>query len=176
MQAIQAVECRVFYMMLLTNTKIYMTVYFQNWLRYKVTFLTVQLSSDGGFQGGVKIVMSERPVGWEIESTYYHRSKVVSCLIVTELKRTPLVGAYLPQLTLDHLPDLEEALKRFRDPIVLGDLNVDLDEARILQSQRVSDLLVENGLIDLVHHFRQRHRLWNMKAPSPAWYCPPVNM
>ena len=44
---------------------------------------------------------------------------------------------------LEHLPDLEEALQHFRDPIVPGDLNVDLDEARILWSQRVSDLLAE---------------------------------
>ena len=50
MQAIQVVECRGFYMMLLTNTKIYTTVYCQNWLRYKVTFLTVQLSSNGDFR------------------------------------------------------------------------------------------------------------------------------
>ena len=32
-------------------------------------------------------------------------------------------------------------MQRFRDPIVLGDLNVDLDEARRLQIQRVLDLL-----------------------------------
>ena len=44
---------------------------------------------------------------------------------------------------LEHLPDLEEALQPFSDPIVLGDLNMDLEEMRILWSQRVSDLLAE---------------------------------
>ena len=51
---------------------------------------------------------------------------------------------------MKHLPDLEEALQRFRDPIVLGDLNVDLAESRISQRQSVSEFLAEYGLIDLV--------------------------
>ena len=136
--------------MLLTNTKIYMTVYFQNWLRYKVTFLTVQLSRDGGFQGRVGIVMCERPVGWEIESTCYHGLNVVSCKIVTRLARTPLVKLYLQPSMLEHLPNLDEALQCFRDPIVMFYLNADTNKARSTWRQSVLALLVEYRLIDLV--------------------------
>ena len=78
---------------------------------------------------------------------------MVNCEIFNGLTRTPLVGVYLPPLILEHLPDVEEALQRFRGPILLGDLNVDLNKARRLRSQRVSDLLTEYGLIDLVQHF-----------------------
>ena len=60
----------------------------------------------------------------------YHRLNVVSCEIVTRTTWNPLVGAYLPHLTLEHLPDLEESLQRFKDPIVLGDFNVYLDKER----------------------------------------------
>ena len=37
-------------------------------------------------------------------------------------QKTPLVGAYLPPSTLDHLPELEEVPNRFpgRYPIILG--------------------------------------------------------
>ena len=91
---------------------------------------------------------------------------MVSCKLVTRLIRTPLVGAYLPPSTLEHLPDLEEALKRFKDPIVLGGLNVDLNKARILRSQQVADLIVEYGLIYLVSHYCQRHRFRNLKTWS----------
>ena len=94
----------------------------------------------------------------------YHGPNVVSCNIVTGLTRTPLVGAYLPLSTLEHLPDLEEALQRFRGPIYLRGLNVDLYEARILHSQSVSDLLAEYGLIDLVRHFRQRFMFRDLKT------------
>ena len=44
---------------------------------------------------------------------------------------------------LEHLPDLEVALQPFRDPIVPGYLNVDLEETIILWSQRVSNILAE---------------------------------
>ena len=106
----------------------------------------------------------ESPFGWEIDSTHYHRPNLVSCDIVTGLTRTPLAGAYLPPSTLKHLTDLEEALQRFMEPIFLRDLNVDLDEERRPRSQRVADLLAKYGLIDLVRHFRQSRRFWNLKT------------
>ena len=60
----------------------------------------------------------------------YHGPNMVRCNIITGLTHTPLVGAYLPPLILEHLLDLEEALQRFRDPIFLGKLNVELEKAR----------------------------------------------
>ena len=107
-------------------------------------------SSSGGAQVGIRLVTRERPVVWGTESTRYHGTNLVNCKIVTGLTWTPLVGAYLTLSTLEHLYDLEEALQPFREPIVLGDLNVDLDKARKFWSQRVSDLLAEYVLIDLV--------------------------
>ena len=57
-------------------------------------------------------------------------------------------------------------MARFRgqNSIVLGDLNVDLDEAQNLRSQLVSDFLTEFGLINLMHHFRKRLRCCNLKT------------
>ena len=66
-------------------------------------------------------------------------------------------------MILEHLPGLEEALQRFIEPIVLGDLNVDLDKVRIPRIQRVAVLLAEYGILDLVHHFHQRNRFRNLK-------------
>ena len=80
----------------------------------------------------------------------YHRPNLVNCKVVTGLIRDPLVGAYLPPSMDKNLTDLEEALKRFKDPILLGDLNVDLNKARSRRCLEVADLLVEHGLIDLV--------------------------
>ena len=152
-QAIREVEREVFDMMMLTKTKIKSEAYSHNRLGYNVNFLAARPSSNRGTQGGVGLVTRERPVGWGVESTHYHGANVVSCNILTGLTWTPLVRAYLPPLTLEYLPDLEEALQRFSNPISLGDLNVDLGEARILRSQIVSDLLTEYGIIDLVRNF-----------------------
>ena len=88
---------------------------------------------------------------------------MASCELVIGLILTPFVGAYLPPSTIEHLPDQEEALKRFKYPIVLGDLNADLDEARSLQIQKMADLLAGYSLIDLFRHFRQFRRFWNLK-------------
>ena len=85
----------------------------------------------------------ERSVWWDIESMRYHGPNMVSCELINRLTRTPLVGAYLPLSTLDHLPDLEEYLKRFKYPIVLGYLNMDLGETRSPRSHQVADLLAE---------------------------------
>ena len=152
--------------MVLTNTKISTITYCWNRLGYKVTCLTAHPTSTGGSQGGVEVVTRERLVRWGIESTRYHGPNVVSCYLVTGLIRTPLIGAYLPPSTLEHIPDLEEALKRFKDPIILWDLNMDLNEARSLWSQRFAELLLEYGLIDLVCHFRQCRRFRNLKTWS----------
>ena len=58
---------------------------------------------------------------------------------------------------LTHLPDLEEALALFRgqEPIVLGDINMDLDEDQNPCSQIFAELMTEFSLIDLMHHFWQ---------------------
>ena len=84
-----------------------------------------------------------------------HGPNVVSYKVVTGRKRTLLIGAYLPHYNLEIFPDLEEALKRFRDQdlIVLGDPNVEIGQAQNFHSQQVADLLMEFGLMDLLHHF-----------------------
>ena len=87
---------------------------------------------------------------------HFHGPNVISCKIVIGPTWTPIFGAYLPPSMLEHLPDFEEVLQRFkgRYPIILGDLNVDLDNTRSSGSQRVADLLTKYRLIDLVQHFR----------------------
>ena len=142
--------------MLLTERNIQTEAYSHNRLEYDVTCSKARLPSARGDQGGIGLVRRERPDGWGVESTRFHGTNMVRCDIVTGPTHTPLVGAYLPPLMLEHLPDVKEALQRFkgRDPIVLGDLNVDLDGARISRSQCMADLLTEYGIIDLVQQFR----------------------
>ena len=73
-----------------------------------------------------------------------HRPNLVRCEIVTEPTRTPLVGSYLTPLMTEYLPDIEETVQWFkvRDTIILGDLNVDLDDTRSLWSHYLANLLI----------------------------------
>ena len=118
----------------------------------------------GGSQGGVGLVTRERPTWWGIEYTCCHRTNVLSCKIVTKINQTPIVGAYLPPLTLEDLPDLEDFMQRFRGPILFGDWKVDLKKIRSLWSQRMSEILAEYGLVDLVRNFQQRCRFRDLKT------------
>ena len=78
--------------------------------------------------------------------------------------RTLLIGAYLTQSTLDHLPDLEEELNRFpgKEPVLLGDLNTDIGRLRNPWGQQVKDYLASLGMVDLLDNFRQRLRYRNL--------------
>ena len=110
--------------------------------------------------------MKEWSDWWGIESTHFHGQNVVSCEIFTGPTWTTLVGAYLPHSTLEDLPDVNEVLQQFngRDPIVLGDLNMELENTRSSQSQRVADPLIEYGIIDLVQKFIQRQCFQYLKT------------
>ena len=91
---------------------------------------------------------------------------MVSCKIITRCIRIPLVVTYLTPLTLNHLPDLEEELQRFKGlgSIIIGDFNVDLDAVQSSRSELLADLLMEFGLIDLIWHFRQCLRFLYLKT------------
>ena len=67
---------------------------------------------------------------------HFRGPNVVSFKVVGGGKRTPLIGVYLPHYTLDHLPELEKAQTRLKDqdPMVLGEPNVDIDQAHNLRS------------------------------------------
>ena len=107
----------------------------------------------GVTQGGVGVVVCDRPHGWSLESTRFCAPNVVICEVFTNRKRTLIIGAYLPPSTLKNLLDLEEALTRFRDqyPIVLGDLNANIFQAKNPCSQQVANILMEFGLMELLH-------------------------
>ena len=91
---------------------------------------------------------------------------MVSCDVITSGKHTPLISAYIPIYTLEHLLDLEEALTRFQNqnPIVPGGLNDNIGQSQNPQSHQVADLLIDFGLVDLLLHFRKLWRFRHLKT------------
>jgi exonuclease III len=87
-----------------------------------VSYSTVQS------QGGIALVLRSTSSKRTIESSKWHGPNIISCLLVTGNKSTPLIGAYLPPSHLDNLPHLMEALNRYphQKPILMGDLNIDM--------------------------------------------------
>ena len=112
------------------------------------------------------LVIRGRSKGWSIKSTRFRRLDVVRCEMITNSKRTPTIGDYLLPSALEHLPDVEEALAHLwdQDPIKLGNLNADICQSQNPRSQQVAHLLMEFGLVHLLHHFQQRWRFRHMKT------------
>ena len=157
-----------FGLMIMTDTKITDQYYCCNRLVYGVLCLPAISTESGGEQGMVGMVVQDRPQGWNIESTRFCGPNVVICEVITGVKKTPLISAYLPPSTLERLPDLEEALKLFRDqyPIVLGDHNSNIGQAQNPRIQQDANFLVDFRLMDLLHHFRKFWRFRHMKMWS----------
>ena len=137
MQATCVVQVSGFDLMVLTETNFTGQYYCHNRLGYNMVCSLAITTNSGGVQGGVGLVFQDQTKGWSVESTCFHKKNVVSCEIVSGDKRTSLIGAYLLLSTLERLPDLEEALTRFRDQylMVSGDLNAKIGQSQHPHSQ-----------------------------------------
>ena len=60
------------------------------------------------------LVLHDRPNGWGMESTHFHRKNVVIYDIITGRIQTPLVGTSLLPLVIDCIPDLKKDLHHFQ--------------------------------------------------------------
>jgi exonuclease III len=111
-------------------------------------------------QGGIAIAYKTKAKNWHIESEKRHRPCVVSCLLVSATRHTPLIGAYLPPGEQVDLEYLTKALERFpnQQPLILGDLNTDLEDPTRPRSIETNNLLSTYGLIDMIAQFQQRRR------------------
>ena len=70
-------------LILLTETKIMDKAYLHNYLGYNAVCYQEVGTAAGGVQGGVGLVLRERPDGWSVELTRFHRPIVASCEIMS---------------------------------------------------------------------------------------------
>ena len=112
------------------------------------------------------LITQDRPQGWSVEATSFHGPNVVICEFITNRKQNPIISAYLPPSTLEHLPEFEETLTLLQEQetIVIGDLRSDIGKPHNLCSQQVADLFTEFGMIEILHHFRKRWRYQHIKT------------
>ena len=77
--------------MILTEINIPDEAYCHNGIGYNVVCLPAATTASGGEQGGVGIVVQERPKGWSVESTRFHGSNMVSCEVISGGQMNPLI-------------------------------------------------------------------------------------
>lgn len=119
-------------------------------------------------QGGIALITRTDSKNWHVESTQRHGPNVLSCILVSGTQHTPLIGVYLAPSHLNDLPHLEEALERFRNhkrqPLLLGDLNVDLSDMSTSRTTKVAATISAYGLEDLLLHFRPERRYTHLQT------------
>ena len=102
-------------------------------------------------RGGVGLVIRDRSKEWIFKSTCFQGTNMVICGIIFGGKRTPIISAYLPPSTLEHLLDLEESLTLFcyKYSILLGYPNTDIGQSYNPRSQQITDMIMAiDGLRD----------------------------
>lgn len=118
-------------------------------------------------QGGIALVIREKKDDntlvdyFHVEAEQRQGPNVLSFQIVTGGRRFACIGAYVyvPPGKVDTLEFIErawESLPRHAKLLLLGDLNVDLQDPRVGR-EAVADLVASLRLFDMVRHF-QPHR------------------
>lgn len=143
-------------LMFISEKKVAGNIHTKNGLGCNVSLLVAVATAGGDAKWGAGVIVRDGPKGWHLESSCFHGPSVVSFEVATGNKRTPVIGAHLPPLTLDHLGDLEEAFNRFlgKDVVPLGDLNANIHDLSKPRNQEASNFLAPFGLLDLLLHFR----------------------
>ncbi len=152
--ALQALSVMNVDVCLLTEAKLTDGIYTRSSNGYSV----VSTSAVSHRQGGVALCVHENEY-FQVESVACHGPNVMSWVLVTGTRWIPLVGVYIPPADISTLEHVNAALSRFEDgpvPILLGDLNVDLDHPEGDRATQVATVLSDHGLLDMLLHFKHR--------------------
>jgi hypothetical protein len=119
-------------------------------------------------QGGVALFYRELDC-LQVESVCKHGPNVISFELVTGRRHTPIVGAHIPPADLETIEHITRAMERFpgRDPLLLGDLNVDLGSFLDPREVETAAAVASFGLEDLLPHFRQHRGFCHGKTWRP---------
>jgi len=156
---------------ILTETKLYHTKYSNKSCEgYLVKAIVTER-----MKGGVALFYKRDSKGWSVESTKFFGPNIIRATLVSGHKHWTIIGAYIPPSddgkTLDWITQAWVSRPNHHWPtILLGDLNVDLDNLRdesntgLDRRVQTATLIDSLGLTSLRNHFRQcrRHlgRFW----------------
>jgi exonuclease III len=108
-------------------------------------------------QGGVALIYRESEY-WTVESVKRFGSDVISFQLATGQKRYSCVGGYIPpkdESTIESIGKAFDSLPK-GPRILLGDLNVNLNNPRNDRGLQIATLVADLGLEDLISHFHQK--------------------
>ena len=159
-QAIRAMSLMSLDLVVLTETKLTRGLHATSFLNYSVA----ATDAASAHQGGVALVYrANSDHFWHLESIRSFGPNVISALLVSGTHRWNLVGCYIPPSDRDGttLSQIHSAAQRFSHPLLLlGDLNVDLDNPHSPRDLAISASLATLGIFDFSTSFYRRVHRW----------------
>jgi hypothetical protein len=138
---------------LLTETKLTNEQHTKKALGYEM----VATKARSKAQGGVALIYRESEY-WTVESVKLFGSGVISFQLATGQKRYSCVGGYIPpkdESTIESIGKAFDSLPK-GPRILLGDLNVNLNNPRNYHGLQIATIVADLGLEDLISHFYQK--------------------
>jgi hypothetical protein len=148
---------------LLTETKLTNDQYTKRAFGYDV----VATKARSKAHGGVALIYRESEY-WIVESVKHFGSDVISFQLATGQKRYSCVGGYIPPKDEPIIESIGKAFDSLpKGPrILLGDLNVNLNNPRNDRGLQIATMVEDLGLEDLISHFHQK---CNYRETSTWW-------
>ena len=141
---------------LLTETKLTDRIYTRKSSGYEVVATNAVSKS----QGGVALCWRSSE-SYEVEETRECGPNVITFELVTGEDRFYVVGCYIPpsdRVTLEQVRSAWANCPKGCIPMLLGDLNVNLESPRDERDEEIAEECGFRGLTDMSQHFAQRHR------------------
>jgi len=119
------------------------------------------LASDApsAHQGGVALIYREQHDLYEVEETKVWHPNLLSFQLVTGVDRYFVVGCYIPPSdlsVLEHIQTAWEQCPKGYKPMLIGDLNINLDVPRDERDETIAEQCDDWGLSDMSRHFHTR--------------------
>ena len=122
-------------------------------------YTIVASEAPGKKQGGIALCWKEDNEQFEIEGTKFWNAHVVSFQLVTGVDRFYVMGCYIPPGDISALDDVQRAWRAMPQgctPLLMGDLNINLDIPRDAREMTIVDQCDDMDLVDMGDNFLQR--------------------
>ena len=128
--------------------------------RFSSGYTVVATDAPSAHQGGIALCVRENDI-FEVEETKIWHPNVLSFELVTGVDRYFVVGCYIPPddlVPLDHIKTAWKECPKGCKPLLVGDMNIDLEYPRDERDEKVAEQCDFWNLTDMSRQFSQRRR------------------
>ena len=115
---------------------------------------------------------TENNWGFEVDSAKIVTLNLLTFLLITGNEQFYCMGVYIPPTDTMGVEDLRAAWEACLDrcmPLVLGDLNINVDKPRDERDEVILDLIDDIDLVNASRRYTPRRPRWQLTRPWWTW-------